>query len=1194
MSDDLSTASGGSFCLDDSLLYSNNDDITTLGIEVSTNDGQLEAVEVVSTDAQNLYPGDDAAYMQKQLEAASMGSQFMDSSQSNAYSLSTENVQLNGCIQSFEDPQLDSSIQQIEREQMYGQPGEGVASIESSQSFVYTSLDAPQSQPEPQIMNHERITEHTETVTYSQSEHQSQQPMLFHQHAQPEGIVYQDPHPVGVSHMPQGSQPIHNNPSYIPVQAEQHSIPVTYEQMSSTTTMTNFNTPSGNDNAYIRLDRSSGGYSEPIHGAHHSQIVTDHGSTHSYHVKNGDNEGVVAGLAAAIGNSSLNDRSIDTAAAINAGVGMVSTAVNALSSDTVQEATTTANNVLMGDPVAAVQAGVAVVMSGVRIGASIGSWNETRQKRKESQARIAAVHGATNPVIMSKVAIATQLDEALLVLSVLGQRLVVLEVINLRELPEALAVCRTACAQADSGDLLEHFDTLDGILQYTVTAALFFCAACWPMHIYRGFGTGVLDNFLWGCPHPQYSNGQTAGFRAIDRWISFLKSMPREVHLLTRIPHGLNRLVPTYGKNERMERRRLMNAYKQFVKEIEARGHPQPRDRSFRVVSWHIPFATWNSPFTFKSSGHYWEDFLRWQMDPGRLLHAWTIGGHLDLNYGEMMWLPSGVAESVARFLVGLPGTTFRLVPSSALDYGLLRLSPETRRAILEEGFETVKAIRDPQAESRRPSVNQNMFVPAPPPVLHRRPTEMQNPTATLASQPASQPVSNQSMTPQHGVPQAMGIPPSRSVPYMVPQARPSGPSGAMVQPSASQIAAHQHVMPGPTMLNNNPQMALQNIAQPTPSRPNGSMLPQHMSNLAAAQVSAHSPVSSFPASPNSNSASLSYPNHQTAPSGTMPHQQRLSSMPNIHSLDPHSQPTNPQSAAYHPNLQRVPSMPNPQPISDNIIHPDTNPLVAFSQGHSALTSQQAGMHVPHSNTNQTPDQSSSMTSSPSAETGHLHDPSCVPRSIPMGGFSMSRPPHQNPSNLNHSIMPENPHINPLTRRSTVASAVSITEGHLTTDFHPFPSNPQVHSPKSSVSRTSSQHSSSSHSSAQPQSSTTSYASQSTPTASTLSSTVGPTSNPLPFSANTQSQYPFPPAAQQTVIQKVKRRPVPPPPPPPPPPALRKVRAIHPFEPEEASELKFAIGDILDVLNDDTDDGWWEAGLDGKVGSIPASYVEDE
>lgn len=412
------------------------------------------------------------------------------------------------------------------------------------------------------------------------------------------------------------------------------------------------------------------------------------------------------GAGATMAQSTVNAVSgINPLALVNTGIGLANNVFNVVSS---------------ADPMSAVQAGLGVAMSSVRIAASIGTWNEARQRRKDSAARLAVTHGPANPAINSQIAIATQIDEIILVLSALGQRLVVLEVIKLAELPQALVACRTACAQADTGDLLAHFDTLDGTLQYAVTSALFFCAACFPMHIYRGFGTGVLDNFLWGCPIPEFATGQVAGFKSVDRTIAFLKSTPREVQLLTRLPTGLNRIVPTYRKTEKNERRRLTNAHKELVREIETKGHPQPRDGSFRVVSWHFPFATWNSPYTFENAGHAFDNCLRWQMDAGRLLHAWTIGGHLDLMHGELMWLPAGVAESLARWLLGLPGMKFKLVPSSAFDYSNLRLTPAVRRILFEEGFESMKAVRDPQAGLCNPLISKNIFVPTPPSVRRR------------------------------------------------------------------------------------------------------------------------------------------------------------------------------------------------------------------------------------------------------------------------------------------------------------------------------------------------------------------------------------------------------------------------------------------------------------------------------------------
>ena len=50
-------------------------------------------------------------------------------------------------------------------------------------------------------------------------------------------------------------------------------------------------------------------------------------------------------------------------------------------------------------------------------------------------------------------------------------------------------------------------------------------------------------------------------------------------------------------------------------------------------------------------------------------------------------------------------------------------------------------------------------------------------------------------------------------------------------------------------------------------------------------------------------------------------------------------------------------------------------------------------------------------------------------------------------------------------------------------------------------------------------------------------------------------------------------------------------RALYDNEPEDETELGFVVGDTLEILTKD-DSGWWEARLNGKVGSIPANYVE--
>ncbi len=56
-------------------------------------------------------------------------------------------------------------------------------------------------------------------------------------------------------------------------------------------------------------------------------------------------------------------------------------------------------------------------------------------------------------------------------------------------------------------------------------------------------------------------------------------------------------------------------------------------------------------------------------------------------------------------------------------------------------------------------------------------------------------------------------------------------------------------------------------------------------------------------------------------------------------------------------------------------------------------------------------------------------------------------------------------------------------------------------------------------------------------------------------------------------------------------PPLFYARALYDNEPEDESELGFAVGDVLEIMAQD-ESGWWEARLNGRVGSIPANYVE--
>lgn len=89
-------------------------------------------------------------------------------------------------------------------------------------------------------------------------------------------------------------------------------------------------------------------------------------------------------------------------------------------------------------------------------------------------------------------------DKIFFVLAVLGQRLFHLEVVALEHIPQALSMIKPLWPSARWREAFEN--RLDDTLKYAVVAALTFCAECWPMHIYRGFGGAFLNDFAYAEP----------------------------------------------------------------------------------------------------------------------------------------------------------------------------------------------------------------------------------------------------------------------------------------------------------------------------------------------------------------------------------------------------------------------------------------------------------------------------------------------------------------------------------------------------------------------------------------------------------------------------------------------------------------------------------------------------------------------
>ncbi|GAB5592085.1 class II myosin [Umbelopsis nana] len=74
-----------------------------------------------------------------------------------------------------------------------------------------------------------------------------------------------------------------------------------------------------------------------------------------------------------------------------------------------------------------------------------------------------------------------------------------------------------------------------------------------------------------------------------------------------------------------------------------------------------------------------------------------------------------------------------------------------------------------------------------------------------------------------------------------------------------------------------------------------------------------------------------------------------------------------------------------------------------------------------------------------------------------------------------------------------------------------------------------------------------------------------------------------------------RAKPVPPPPAPSPPsePSFPTYKALYPFSSGESGEISFVKDDIIEVLKNEDENGWWLARKDGIEGWVPSNYLEE-
>lgn len=268
-------------------------------------------------------------------------------------------------------------------------------------------------------------------------------------------------------------------------------------------------------------------------------------------------------------------------------------------------------------------------------------------------------------------------EELFLVLGTLGQRLLALEAINQTHLPTTSIAVSQALSRV-SKHLGTAFGELGKEMQYATTCAVIFCVACYPMHIYRGFGCGVLDKPGWGA-HPDntlYSEEDiSTTLVAMDRALAYLKTVPNSLELLVKQPVGVDKDTPTFEayESDSDEAEEWLTAVcNGYVNFCETNGFPQPKDKRLVITRWGFAFATWNGSSLYGYAYHNMRACSRYQQDPGRYLYAWIVWNRLDLQPQEAL-LCDEVTLALASWLQGLKGMTHKVLRDDDFDLDALK-----------------------------------------------------------------------------------------------------------------------------------------------------------------------------------------------------------------------------------------------------------------------------------------------------------------------------------------------------------------------------------------------------------------------------------------------------------------------------------------------------------------------------------------
>lgn len=329
----------------------------------------------------------------------------------------------------------------------------------------------------------------------------------------------------------------------------------------------------------------------------------------------------------------------------------------------------------MSDPISLSIDIALTAFNAIKAGAAIGQWWETRKANQP----------AASPSLLNAEGSITHyrqsLDDIYLVLATLGQRLLFLDVIDHRILPEARNATLEALAIGDpeEGLLRSHFEQTinNDVVQYAISCAMVFCAECWPMHMWQGFGCGVMNFTRWA----SLINSNNLCSQ-MDDSIAALKSKPHDWQLLKKSASRIGQFEPYIGLYPKPKAKMMKSLFKDLCENLEKRGftQPLPPRNQVKITNWSFVHSSWAGDYMYSNVGHGYKALCTSQSDPGKFLYAWTVGRRAELRPGEAIYLAEDHIRPLAEWLEGLNGMSFKIFRNSELDYSAVKFKYRSKK----------------------------------------------------------------------------------------------------------------------------------------------------------------------------------------------------------------------------------------------------------------------------------------------------------------------------------------------------------------------------------------------------------------------------------------------------------------------------------------------------------------------------------